>query len=443
MTRAGAGLIDVAALRTGVTRARLDPLVRNSFFLMTTTAMTALLGFVFWLVVARLYPVHEVGQATSLLSALALLSYFSLVGMSSSLVRRLPTSTQRSEHVSTAFLVVAGVSVLVALIFAVVAGVTTPELAFVTASWANLGTFVALAVGAALNLLAASVFVALRSAKYNLLVNGVLMSLAKIVLPFLLIWAGAIGIFAASGLASCLAVLVSLWLIRNRLRIPLRLAISFPIIRDTIRFCIGTYLQGSLNLVPLLVIPILVLEQLGPEVAAAYFMAFQIATVVNSISFAVGESMFAEGAHEQEPLRALAKRSAAIMASVTVPAVLGVVVLAGPALRMFGEAYADAAETALIVLAVSSFAVAFHAWSSFLLKITAQVTAMIVSEVVFAVATTVLVVLAVGGGAAWVAAAWGGGNLLAGVVAAIALVTRVYRTRGSIIANRPAGRGAL
>jgi hypothetical protein len=92
------------------------------------------------------------------------------------------------------------------------------------------------------------------------------------------------------------------------------------------------------------------------------------------------------------------------------------------------------------VLAVSSFAVAFHAWGSFLLKITGQVPAMILSEVVFALATTVLVVLAIDGGPAWVAAAWGGGNLVAGVVAASALVARVRRTGGSII-YRPARRG--
>jgi O-antigen/teichoic acid export membrane protein len=402
--------------------------------------MTAALGFVFWLVVARLYPVHEVGQATSLLSALVLLSYFSLVGMNNGLVRQLPTSRQRSEHVGTAFVVVSAVAALVALAFAVVAGAVTPELGFVTDSWLTLGMFVVLATGGALSLLTTSVFVALRSGKYNLLVNGVLLSLAKIALPFLLVWAGPMGIVVASGLASCLAVVVSLWLIRNRLRIPLRPTVSVPIIRETIRFCIGTYLQAALNLVPLLVIPILVLERLGPAVAAAYFMAFQIATVVNSISFSVGESMFAEGAHRQERLRSLAKRSAVIMMAATVPAVLGVVVLAGPALSLFGAEYVEAAQTALVVLALSSFAVAFHAWSSFLLRITAQLTAMILAEAVFAVATTVLVVLAIDGGPAWVAAAWGAGNVIAGLVALSALVARTFRSGGSIM-YRPAGRG--
>lgn len=421
-------------------RIRRDPLVRNSFYLMVTTAMTAALGFVFWLVVARLYPVNEVGQATSLLSALVLLSYFSLVGMNNGLVRQLPTSSRRSEHVGTAFVVVSAVAVLVALTFAVVAGAVTPELGFITDSWLSLAVFVVLAAGAALSLLTTSVFVALRSGKYNLLVNGVLLSLAKIALPFLLVWAGPMGIVVASGLASCLAVVVSLWLIRNRLRIPLRPTVSVPIIRETIRFCIGTYLQAALNLVPLLVIPILVLERLGPAVAAAYFMAFQIATVINSISFSVGESMFAEGAHRQEPLRSLAKRSALIMAAATVPAVLGVVVLAGPALSLFGAEYVEAAQTALVVLALSSFAVAFHAWSSFLLRITAQLTAMILAEAVFAVATTVLVVLAVDGGPVWVAAAWGAGNVVAGLVAVSALVARVFRSGGSIM-YRPAGRG--
>lgn len=405
-------------------RIRLDPLVRNSFFLMATTGLTAALGFVFWLIVARLYPVEEVGPATSLLSALALLSYFSLMGMGSSLIRRLPTSRRRSEHVSSALITVGVCAALMALIFTVVIQFAAPGLAFVTRSWFPLGIFVVLAVFPAMNLLINAVFVALRSAKYNLLINGVLMSVAKLVLPFLFVWAGAIGIFAASGLASCVAVVTGLLVIRNRLGIKLRWPVSFTILRESFRYSASNYIVGCLNLVPLLVIPIVVLGELGPEAAAAYFIAFQIATVINSVSFAVGESSFAEGSHREEALRSLMTRSAVVMAVVIAPAVLVVVLLAGPVLSLFGEVYAATAQSTLVVLAISSFAVAFHTWTAFLLKITDRLVILIGSEVVFAVATTICTFLAVPHGSVYVAAAWGAGNLLAGLVAGAALAVR-------------------
>jgi O-antigen/teichoic acid export membrane protein len=419
-----------------------DPLVRNSFFLMATTGLTATLGFLFWLIVARLYPVSEVGRATSLLSAVALLSYFSMFGLDSSLVRQLPTTVRRSEHVSSALITVTGTGLLAALLFVGIVPFSTPELTFIAASWGHVGTFVGLAIFAALNLLTDSVFIALRAAKYNLLINGVLMGLAKITLPLLFVPAGAIGIFAASGIASGIAAAASIVAIRCKLKIHIRCGFTFGILRETLRYSLGNYISSCLNLVPLLAIPIVVLGRLGPEIAAAYFIAFQIATVINSVSYAVGEALFAEGSHEQEDLWVLMRRSAAIMGAVIAPAVLVTVLLAGPVLLIFGPVYQSSAHSTLIVLAVSSFAVAFNTWTSFLLKITRRLAVMITSEIVFAGATTVLAVLAAPHGPAWVATAWGCGNLLCGAVATLALATgtKSRRAPGTGTAGHPRAR---
>lgn len=420
-------------------RIREDPLVRNSFFLMATTGLTALLGFVFWLIVARLYPVDEVGQATSLLSALALLSYFSLVGMGSSLVRRLPTLRRRSVHVSSALGTVAVTSVLIAAVYAVVASNSSSSLEFLR-GWSNVGIFAVLAMFAAINLLSNSVFVALRSAKYNLLINGVLMGTAKLVLPFLFVWAGPMGIYVASGLASGLAGAASLLVIHRRMGIRLRFTVSLGMIRETFAYSASTYLSGSLNLAPLLIIPIVLLDRLGPQTAAAYFIAFQIATVINSVSFAVGESLFAEGSHREESLRALMIRSATIMVVVTTPVVGAIVLLAGPVLSVFGDAYVESGRVPLVVLAVSAFPVAFHTWISFLLKISDRLWGMIVSEAVFAIVTTAAVVLVAPLGSGWVASAWGAGNAVAGAVALAAFAVG-HRRRTTKV--RPSANGLV
>jgi O-antigen/teichoic acid export membrane protein len=423
--------------KAAVGRIRRDPLARNSFFLMATTVLTGGLGFLFWLIVAHLYQVEAVGRATSLLSALSLLSYLSLLGMGGSLVRHLPTTRERPEHVSSALITVGAAGLVVALVFAIVVRFTTPDLAFVSDSPLHLAIFVVLAACAALNLLSNSVFIALRAARYNLLVNGVLMGLAKIALPFLFVWGGAMGIYAASGLASLLAACASVRLISAKLRIRIRWAdFRLGVIRRTFRYSAPYYAINCLNLVPLLIIPILVLDRLGPTVAAGYFMAFQIATVINSVSFAVGETLFAEGAHQQEHIGALMRRSAAIIAAVTGPAVLIVVLLAGPVLAIFGPEYVSIARGTLVVLAVSSFAVAFHVWTGFLLKMVDQLAAAVWVEVVFAVATTVLAVLAAPHGPVWIGAAWGVGNLVSAAVAAVAFL--VSRRARSVVVRRAA-----
>jgi O-antigen/teichoic acid export membrane protein len=412
------------SVRSLTVQAQADPLVRNSFFLMATTALSAASGFVFWLVVARLYPTGEVGLATSLISAVTLLSYFSQLGTGSSLVRHLPTTAERAAHVGSAVATVAVAGVLVAGTFVVILPWAAPQLAFVYSSPGHVLAFVALTVAVALNLLTDSVFVALRAARYNLLVNGVLMSGVKVALPAFFVSLGALGVFFATGIASVVAAVVSILAICTRLEIPVRVRISGRVLRETFRYSLASYASSCLNLAPLMVIPLLVLAQLGPVVAAAYFVAFQLATLVNTVSFAVGESFFAEGSHEQEDLARLTRRAAAVTLAVLVPVVATVVTVARPVLAVFGPDYPAHAYGTLVVLVMSSFGVALNTWTGIWLKITRRLRALTVVNVVYAVVTVSLAVVGAPYGPVWVGMAWGCGNLVAGVVAAIALTRR-------------------
>src|SRR6478736_4414991 len=60
---------------------RRDKIVRNSLLLMIASGLMGVFGFVFWLVVARLYSPAQVGAASSLISAVNLIAYLSLVGL--------------------------------------------------------------------------------------------------------------------------------------------------------------------------------------------------------------------------------------------------------------------------------------------------------------------------------------------------------------------------
>lgn len=400
---------------------RHDPLVRNSLFLMLTTALGAGSGFLFWLVVARLYPTAEVGRASSLLSVVALLSYFSMLELGSGLIRHLPGSPRRAEDTSTALSVVTVCGVVVSLGFAVVGPWLAHDLGFVRSPAAHLVLFVLLATGAAVNLLTDSVFVACRATGPNLLINGVLMSVVKLGLPVLAVGYGAFGIFAASGIASTLAAVVSIVVIRRRLGLAVRPRISRASLRAMLGYSLRNYVSASLNFLPQIALPIIVLQALGPVIAAVYFVAFQIANLVNSAAYAIGESSFAEGSHESRGLRSLALRSGGLMLAVTGSAVLIVSALAGPVLRLFGDEYARIGTGTLILFTVSALAVAFNSWTNFLLKVTRRLTALIMANAVLVVVVGGIALVKVPDGVHWAAIAWGVGNLVSGTVAAAAL----------------------
>jgi O-antigen/teichoic acid export membrane protein len=64
-------------------------LFRNSIYIMGTTAVTSLLGFVFWLVAARTLSATEVGRSAALISAMLFVSVFTNLGLGQVFVSRL------------------------------------------------------------------------------------------------------------------------------------------------------------------------------------------------------------------------------------------------------------------------------------------------------------------------------------------------------------------
>jgi O-antigen/teichoic acid export membrane protein len=391
---------------------------------MATTALGAAAGFLFWLIVARLYPTAQVGQASSLLSSVALLSYFSLFGFSSALIRFLPISTAPGRDAGTAIAMVTVCSLVLSSGFAVIGPWFAHDLDFVRSSASHVAFFVVLATGAAVNLLTDSIFVAARATRTNLLINGVLMSVAKLGMPLLTIAYGAFGIFVASGAASTLAAVVSVVVLRRRLVIPVRAMISWKSLRAMLGYSLSSYLSGCLNLLPLIALPIIVLHELGPVLAAVYFVAFQISNLVSAASYAIGEALFAEGSHEDGRLRQLARRSAGMMLAVTGIGGVAVAGLAVPILRLFGDDYARHGTATLVLFAFSSLAVAFNTWASFLLKVQRRLRLLVASNLVFVIVIFAVALGRLHNGLIWAPLAWGLGNLVSGAVAAGGLLPR-------------------
>ena len=78
-------------------RARSDSLVRNSFYLMASTVVTAGLGYIFWAIAAHVFSRQEVGiggAVISLCSTVALLTY---LGSSAILIEQLPERENSAE----------------------------------------------------------------------------------------------------------------------------------------------------------------------------------------------------------------------------------------------------------------------------------------------------------------------------------------------------------
>ncbi|MDT7679530.1 MAG: hypothetical protein QOD82_7432 [Pseudonocardiales bacterium] len=395
---------------------------------MASTATTAGLGFLFWVVVARFYSPEQVGLATSLMSAISLISYLSLFGLNSTLIRFPAPGPARNAQLTQSMALVTTASGLVAAAYLVGLPLYGEELVFVRDHLPLAAVFVLICACAAVNLLTDSVFIGARVPQYNALVDGLIQGLAKLALPVPLVVLGSVGIVGSTGGGYAVAVLASLFLMYRRLGFRFDFRSRGTRLREQLRFSVASYVTSLLNLLPQLAIPLIVLHELGAAAAGYYYVAFQIASLLNAVSFSVGEALFAEGSHDPSRIGVLLRRTAAIIAGLMIPAAAVVAAGSGLILSLFGGSYATEARPLLMAFAAGGLAVALYTWANFALKLTRQMRQLVLNNVIYAVVSISLTVLWAPRGLVWVGLAWGAGNLASGVVALVAVLGRRRRS---------------
>ncbi|MFL6116799.1 MAG: lipopolysaccharide biosynthesis protein [Catenulispora sp.] len=392
-------------------------MLRNSLFLMASAGLTAGIGFLFWALVAHLYSSTQIGLATTLLSAISLISFLSTFGFGATMIRFQARGPARNRQVSVMLALVAAASFVLGTGYVLVMKIISPDLAFVRDKPVYALVLIGICVFATVNLVTDSVFMAARRAEYNTLVDGFIQSLAKLVVPAAVVGMGAMGIVAASGTGYVVATLASLYLMHRKLGFRFSFRLGGTRIRETAGYSATTHFSSLLNLIPQLALPIIVLRWQGPDNVTYYYLGSQIAALLSTGSYAIGDALFSEGAHDPEQLRALMKRSAKIMTAVMVPGVAAVIVVREPLLGLFGGNYPAHAQGLLTVLALGALAVAFHTWASSALRITGRMKPLLGSNVVYLVATLALALGFAHRGLNWVGWAWALGNLASGLFA--------------------------
>ena len=338
------------------------PLYRNSLFLMANTALTAVLGYVFLIVVARFYDEAEVGWGTATISAIALLALLSRLGLGFALIRFLPRSRNPVEMINSSLTLGGITSVVLAVIF--IAGVSfwSPGLAFLREDAVFAVVFVFFTLFTTLSVIAEYIFIARRRASF-VLAKSTIFSLLKLALPFLLvIFFRAFGIVSSVGIATGIALAVALLLFMPRVEPGYKPVsrINFGIIRDMWRYSAGNYFTALFSAAPRLILPVMLVSLLGPVQNAYFYVTWMLATLLFVIPRAVAQSLFAEGSHFEDELAANVRRSYKFIFLLLVPAVLVLVFAGRWFLLAFGPEYAANGLALLQILALSGIFVGIN-----------------------------------------------------------------------------------
>ena len=144
------------------------PLYTNAIYLIASTAVTSLLGFFFWMVVARFYTQAEVGFSSAVLSAISLLTILSLVGLNFTLIRFLPNADKPQQLINACFTLSGLISLMIAGIFVAGLRFWSPALSFVGKNAIFAAAFIAFTLLSTLSLLIDDAFVSMSRPKFTL-----------------------------------------------------------------------------------------------------------------------------------------------------------------------------------------------------------------------------------------------------------------------------------
>lgn len=341
-------------------RLKADSLVRNSVYVMATTVVTSLLGYAYWVVAARSYPVEAVGAGAAIVATMSLIAVLADLGAGTALVQVLPTRRTPADWSRSFNAMVVG-SACAAMAAGVAVVVILPRysarLSIVAGSDRHVLLFV---LGISFMTLAMLVDGAYLSARDGALVlaRNTVFSIAK--LTFLSITAlyssSSLGILTSWTAGAGVAAIVGLAFVKAR--VAPSWTLSFDGISREMRALVpslaGHHFINLGGMGPMFLFPIIVTARLGATENAYFYVTWMIGGIFFLVSPAVSAALFAEGANSPARLSADVRSTAAIIAVVLTGPVLLCIFRGHVILGLFGADYASHGRTLLLILALSA-----------------------------------------------------------------------------------------
>jgi len=336
-----------------------DPLLKNAYLLILSSITSAGSGFFFWLIVARLYSAEDVGLASAIISVQGLIAMLSLLGFDISLVRFLPERNDRAEIINTCMTLSLITSILLTVVFIALVDFLSPSLIVLRENYILLFLFLVYTTVAPLTILQmVGIFAGLRRAEYSFIQT--LVTITRIgIAPFLTAF-GAVGIYASYSLTSLLAFIIGMIIISRILNYKPIPVVKREVLNDILHFALGNYLARIFEMLPTFILPIIVINVLGAEQNAYFFIAWQTLMLLLAIPRFTSISLLAEGSYNIKVLERNVKKALKFIFVLLGLAVAGILLFGKHLLLIFGESYAKNSFELLSILILGSIPFAIN-----------------------------------------------------------------------------------
>jgi O-antigen/teichoic acid export membrane protein len=330
-----------------------DSLRRSSSFLILNSSIGAVFGFCFWLICAHLSSSTQIGYSTTLIAYISLISTVTTLGLSNAVIRFLPNHQDKDEYFGTALAITFVSSLIIGSLLIESIKYFSPKLSFAISNPEIFGLLLSFLVLTSVGSIASSSLLAQKDAK-NIFIMALCMYPLRIILPFLFPHIKIEGILTIILVSTLIGTAYEFYILYKKHH--KRLKINLSSLYDSYKFTVGNFTGTIFGILPGTLVPIIVLNKLGPSLAAYFYIAMQFAGLLGIICSSNAQAFLAESSNDKNPKRYMYHFAKGFrnMYSLLVPAALLMAIVGTQLLRLYGYTYYSHGAILLTLLCVAS-----------------------------------------------------------------------------------------
>jgi O-antigen/teichoic acid export membrane protein len=409
----------------------------NGIALSAGTMVRLGVGFLSWLVAARLYSTSQVGIAAAAISAMFLCTQVATMGVDLALIGLFPRYREKPDLLlDTAIGLGLLAALLAGLMFVGLSAVGLHSLRVLATSPFYVLLFLLLTLLGAAWWILDGAAIALRRSD-QVLVRAIVAAattLTGVAVFGMVGWRSASAILAswvAAAVAACSVSLLQLRRATGRRRPRPRLV--GPLSRQLLSAALPNFAMTAADNAPGLVLPIVVAEVLSPRAAAVWYVVWMMSLAAYTIPIAFGLNLFAEAAGAPADIARHVRAALGTALSLGTAATVVLAALGPFVLPIIGSQYASGGATPLRVMALATVPmVVIKAYLATCRATGRMFEGTVVAAITGVAAVSVGVAAASGSGLTGLAAAWLSIQIAEALLTGIRLRTLLLKPHGGV-----------
>lgn len=331
---------------------------RNAYYLITSSVATAGLGYLYWIIGARLFSADDIGFTAAVFAAAGLIISVADMGLGIAAIRYLQSAGDNRIPMINSIITATTLSSIVMVgFFLLLTPYFAKQFLPIVESVPYIILFILFVVAHSNLYTMGSIFTGLRTSRYSF-IQDVTTAVCKIIflVPIGLMYPNGPGLIIAGALAMCVATFYAIRVSLPKAQPSYRFhpVVSASTLAPMLGYSFSNYIARLFLEAHVLLFPIVSLGLIGAEANAAFYLAWISSMILRVIPSATFNSLFAEGASDIESVSANVRRAIRITLLSLVPACGVLIIGADYLLQIIGAQYAREGADSLRLLALAN-----------------------------------------------------------------------------------------